>query len=228
MIQMSNTLLRELFRGLESSIHERLVVLEELIRNTEEPHAEPRGTIEQSLQITRMDPGLQERLSTIDTTLHELFALQKSIGNAMKESNRRVEDVSRALSESKLHETDVSKALAQIQARLEALETIMPSDAEEEAEAEVAEADDHVIEEEEETEVADEEEEEEEEEVVEEEEVGLEGEEFTYKGVTLFRSTDNKVYQPDEDGSIDPDAPYGLWVANPKLPEGGKITRLPN
>jgi len=48
-----------------------------------------------------------------------------------------------------------------------------------------------------------------EEEVVEEEEVGIELESFEYKGLTLYRDSDNKVYQMDDEGSIS--EPIGLW-----------------
>jgi hypothetical protein len=70
---------------------------------------------------------------------------------------------------------------------------------------EVKEEEEEEVEEEE---VEEAEEEEEEEEEVEEEE-GLELEEFEYKGITLYRDPENKVYRMDEDGSIS--EPIGVW-----------------
>ena len=52
--------------------------------------------------------------------------------------------------------------------------------------------------------------EEETEETTEEEEAeALELEEFEYKGMTLYRDPDNKVYRMDEDGAVSD--PLGLW-----------------
>ena len=42
-----------------------------------------------------------------------------------------------------------------------------------------------------------------------EEEEGIELEEFDYKGMTLYRDTENKVYRMDEDGALSD--PLGLW-----------------
>lgn len=50
-----------------------------------------------------------------------------------------------------------------------------------------------------------------EEEEQEEEEEGVELEEITYKGKTYYRDGDNQVYQPDEDGEVDTEKPYGVW-----------------
>jgi hypothetical protein len=56
-------------------------------------------------------------------------------------------------------------------------------------------------------EVEDAEEEDVEEEV--EEESSLELEEFEYKGMTLYRDPDNKVYRMDEEGALSD--PLGIW-----------------
>jgi hypothetical protein len=86
----------------------------------------------------------------------------------------------------------------------EAVETV-----EETVEEETVEAVETVEEEAEETvETLEEESEEEAEEGAEEEE-GIELEEFDYKGMTLYRDTENKVYRMDEDGALSD--PLGLW-----------------
>ena len=77
---------------------------------------------------------------------------------------------------------------------------------EEEVEEEVVEEEEEVEEE-----IEEEAEEEVEEEVEEEAEEAVEQEleEFEYKGMTLYRDSENKVYRMDEDGAISD--PIGLW-----------------
>jgi len=56
----------------------------------------------------------------------------------------------------------------------------------------------------------------------EEEAESLDLEELEYKGTTYYRETvTNKIYLPDDDGAVDPDAPLGLWN-----PQTKKIQRL--
>jgi hypothetical protein len=56
----------------------------------------------------------------------------------------------------------------------------------------------------------------------EEEAESLDLEELDYKGTTYYRDTvTNKIYLPDDDGAVDPDAPLGLWN-----PQTKKIQRL--
>ena len=56
----------------------------------------------------------------------------------------------------------------------------------------------------------------------EEEGESLDLEELEYKGTTYYRDTStNKIYLPDDDGAVDPDAPLGLWN-----PQTKKIQRL--
>ena len=92
-------------------------------------------------------------------------------------------------------------------------------------EEEVAEEEEEELAEEEEEEVAEEEEEEaeEEEEEAEEEEEGeqMELEEFEYKGMTLYRDTENKVYQMDEEGSLSD--PIGIWDESGPKPRIKKL-----
>lgn len=64
-------------------------------------------------------------------------------------------------------------------------------------------------EEEEEGEEEDKEEDEEEEDEQENEEEGIELEEFEYKGMTLYRDGESKVYSMDEDGALS--EPIGVW-----------------
>jgi len=91
--------------------------------------------------------------------------------------------------------------------------TLVPEEPEAEAEAEVQP----------EVEAAEAEEEEEAQAQPEEEEAeSLDLEELDYKGTTYYRDTvTNKIYLPDDDGAVDPDAPLGLWN-----PQTKKIQRL--
>jgi hypothetical protein len=79
-------------------------------------------------------------------------------------------------------------------------------DLEDDAEVEPDLEDDAEVEDEAEAEVEDEAEAEAEE--VEEEAVSLE--EFTYKGETYYKDSENSVYQVDQDGDVD-DTPIGMW-----------------
>ena len=80
---------------------------------------------------------------------------------------------------------------------------------EEEAEEEAEEEQEEEQEEAEEAEEAEQEQEEEEEAEEAEQEEGVELEEFEYKGMTLYRDTENKVYRMDEDGALSD--PLGIW-----------------
>jgi phage protein D len=93
--------------------------------------------------------------------------------------------------------------------------TLVPDEPEAEAEAEVQpEVEAAEAEEEEEAQAQPEEEAEEAE--------SLDLEELDYKGTTYYRDTvTNKIYLPDDDGAVDPDAPLGLWN-----PQTKKIQRL--
>jgi hypothetical protein len=53
------------------------------------------------------------------------------------------------------------------------------------------------------------------------EEEGIELEEFEYKGMTLYRDTENKVYRMDEDGALS--EPLGLWDESGPKPRIKKI-----
>jgi len=98
-------------------------------------------------------------------------------------------------------------ALADMKSRgLEVVDNkVVPIQEEEVVEEEVVE-EEEVAEEEE---VVEEEEKEEQEQEQEEQEEALELEEFEYKGMTLYRAPDNKVYRMDENNEIS--EPLGMW-----------------
>jgi hypothetical protein len=59
---MSVPMVRELFRGLETTLHERLSIIEELLRKP----LGGDGSIEQSMQIQRPDPAVLDRLAKVE------------------------------------------------------------------------------------------------------------------------------------------------------------------
>ena len=201
-------MLRELFRGLETTLHERLTIIEEMLRKP----LGGDGSIEQSMQIQRPDPAVLDRLAKVEATsarAMESFAMMIDTMNSLTQNvNKLMNEVSTVRSKILLVEAShtasvpVAEEVQQEIARREA------AAAPELAEAEAAEVDEHEEEEEE----VEEEEVEEEEVEEEEEEQELELESFVYKrnGKTYYKDPDNNVYQDDEDGNLI-DSPIGVW-----------------
>jgi hypothetical protein len=204
-------MVRELFRGLETTIHERLSIIEELLRSS----AGGDGSMEKSMQIQRPDPAVLDRLSKlesrVDKTVSMLHILNDTLNvslDAMKHTIRRLE----------ASHTATIPSPDEVQQEIAHREVTGAAELAEAEAAEVEEQEEVVEEEEEEEEVVEEEvveEEEVEEEEVEEEGEELELEEFVYKrnGKSYYRDQDNNVYQDDEDGNL-VDTPVGVW--NPK------------
>ena len=201
-MSVSTPIVRELFRNLETTIHERLSIIEELLRND--------GSMEKSMQIQRPDPAVLDRLSKLEASSAESSNTINTIKHSLDGLFETVVDLSRMIRRLEASHTAVAPAVEDVQQEIAHREV---SGAAELAEAEAAEVDEEEQEEEEEEEK---EEEEVEEEVEEEEEEGeeLELEEFVYKrnGKTYYRDQNNNVYQDDEDGNLI-DTPVGVWNA---------------
>ena len=177
----SETMLRELFRGLETTIHERLNLIEQVVRSTEKPKVplydnEFIRRIERLEELVVCQPAdtslLEERLSALEF--------------AMTEVMRRLDTPAPAPSRAPVKEEEP-----------EVIETNIVVD----------EEDEQVVEEQEE-EVA--QEEEEEELVEEEEEEELELEPFEWQDETYGKDSENQIYSLDEDGAANP-TPVGKW-----------------
>jgi hypothetical protein len=198
-IKMSVPIVRELFRGLETTLHERLTIIEELLRKP----LGGDGSIEQSMQIQRPDPAVLDRIAKVEAhnvRLAESFAMLIDTLNGLTEEISHIRNSMRVLEASHTANVPVAEEVEQEIAHREAVS------APELAEAEAAEAEE---EEEVEEEVVEEEGDEEE---AEEEEQELELESFVYKrnGKTYYRDPENNVYQDDEDGNLI-DTPIGVW-----------------
>ena len=168
-------MIRELFRSLETTLHERLSLIEQVLNTIEKPKVALYDN-EFVKRIERLEQHQRHGNSNGSTDLEQrIFALEHQSGS------RYLEDRLIALEEQ----------LAATSAELEAMKnrpTPTPQIplAEEDVECEVLE-------------------EEGEAEVAEEEEAGLELEEFQHKGVTYFKDGDNNVYTTDEDGDVLPE-----------------------
>ncbi len=203
---MSVAMVRELFRGLETTLHERLSIIEELVRKS----VGGDGSIEQSMQIQRPDPAVLDRLAKVESETAKAivgFAMMIDSMNRLTNEISLIRESVRVLQASHTASAPVAEEVQQEIAHREVVS------APELAEAEAAEADEEEeVEEEVEEEEVEEEVEEEEVEEEEEAEEELELESFVYKrnGKTYYRDPENNVYQDDEDGNLI-DTPIGVW-----------------
>ena len=210
---MASSLVHELIRGLENTIHERLAMIEEVVQRRPVVGAptsaacEPRAQDDKYMAMQRAHHYLLQRIDALEDDLSHLRGQLASVRTAPAEEPSLIPSqplvgmevipkkevvISDPTPEPISH---VDRLLMNTSARM-ALE-------EEEA-AEMAE----IAEEE-----AEEEEEEEEEmegqlDAAEEEEGGEELEEFEYKGATYYRDSDNTVYMADADGAP---CAIGVW-----------------
>lgn len=198
-------MIRELFRGMESSLHERLTLIQELLeRNSSAPSE--LGTIEKSLQIQRVDPVFTDRLSKMEGQIKKVeeghVHLMKLFDIQMKEIMKQIVETSLSFKQ------DLLQVHADLK-RLDAAQTaVVPSveEVEDEIETErlqaapeVAEAEAAELDCDNEEDEGEEENEEEAEENEESNENGLYP--LTYQGVIgkYFRDDDNDVFVETED-----------------------------
>ena len=188
---MSKEIISQLFRNLEASIHERLRVIEDLML-TSIPAPTAQVQPDELIEVTVEN---DQRLVTIVNETDERLT---KLATQIEELSKRLDAI-----------TGKDRAPNTILLS----STLVPEEPETEAEPEVQP----------EVEAAEAEEEEEAQAQPEEEEgESLDLEELEYKGTTYYRDTStNKIYLPDDDGAVDPDAPLGLWN-----PQTKKIQRL--
>lgn len=172
--KMSSEIIRELFRSLETTMRQRMDVIEEIVRASS------------SKPTVKEDPfsNIYNILNHHEVTMRSIY---ESITNLTEQltkiSNSRMPVEAVAAVESDTDDTPVEAVEAEVEAEV--------------AEAEALETPDESVEEEV-----------EEEEEVEVEELELE--QFTFKGHTYYRDSDNNVYGQDEEGDII-DEPIGTW-----------------
>lgn len=207
---MSNTgMIRELFRSLEATLHERLTLIEQVIQTIEKP------------KVPLYDHEFVSRIERLETLLRNHFTGENTtnVRDSMLEERITALEEQLASTTAELEELKQSKQ-SEVQPQ--------PSIYEDVVDNEEVDVDEEVIEEHEvleEEEIVQEEEvvEEEvvEEEVVEEEEEAqeLELEEIEYKGRTYYVDGDKNVYTTDDEGDVVSE-PIGTW-------NGKKIVPLP-
>lgn len=235
---MSNDMVRELFRGLENTLYERLRIIEDILAKQREagnPHMSgvEKNLHEISTQMQRVETETVNQINDMNTRISKWMSQLQADVNAVREELRKRKDDERPveLVQAQLEQqaaldaenaTDVEKkAKAALQKVVQGLTVQIPppptieeleeeEEAEEEEEEEEAEEEEEIVEEEA----------EEEEEVEEEEAEELV--EFTFKGKTYYHDSEYKVYIPDADGSVG--EPIGIYVADANPP---RIRRLP-
>ena len=182
---MSSQMIHELFRGLERTIHERLEMIEELVRRGPTNVSSPMETEKrESHDMEGILRGQQYLLSRIDAVEEELRHLSTE--------NKRT-----PLSLIPPHPLVGIEVTAPEQ--INAADSLLLNNS---ARKQLETSGDLFP--------AEEEEEEEEVEEEEEEEVEEELEEFEYKGVTYYKDTQQNVYKMDEHGELVTD-PIGVW-----------------
>jgi len=194
---MSEQLIHELFRGVESVVHERLVIAEDVLQK------------KQSSELAEMVKVQGYKIDSISMQLHKLseqITMLISIKASQINHPYIHHDSVAFMPQAPMPQAPMPQAASMSEPVLKNV-TIGPcvsaiDMAEEELEEEVLE--EEVLEEEEEEEVEEEEEEEE------EEAKEIELTEFIYKKKTYYKDAENQVYQIDSDGNPD-DNPIGVW-----------------
>lgn len=226
----SDTVIRELFRSLENSIHERLRMIEDVIQLGRQPFeaegdAMPGSVAEKLASIEEMMTNISSRLTVLESgqgdastsagpgadTVHVNRIGIQPQGlwvNAMKGLEIVLEPAASSAASVTNEEMEVDVA-AEEDEEEDAVIEVVEEEAAEEAEA-VAETE--AVEEAEEAEVEAEAvaEAEEAEEAEAEEEEAVELEEFQFKNTTYYRDSENQVYGLDGDGELK-EEPIGTW-----------------
>ena len=187
---MSASMIHELFRGLERTIHERLAIIEELVQR-------PQAAVASNPLQEKVD-AMAERITELEAQVRNLRVENSPLIplhplNGIEVIPKR-EVVITAVSPEPLSMAD--RLLLNTSAR-QALEKEDAGEDEEDFTQDI-------VEEEQEEEIVEEEQEEEEEEDAEE----LSS--FEYKGATYYRDSDNSVFMTDDEGELIP-TPIGVW-----------------
>ena len=182
---MSSELLHELFSGLEKSVHERLVMAEDVLHKKQESEL---------AELVRVHGYKIDALSLQLTRISEQLAQMKTPPSLLPSAMATMMTASApapapAPSAAKVAGTTLKNVM--ISPPVVAKPLLLP-----EPEVVEEEVDDAEVEEEAEEEV--------------EEEEAVELEEFTYKNKTYYKDGENQVYQLSSDGELD-DTPVGIW-----------------
>ena len=198
---MSEQLIHELFRGVESVVHERLVIAEDVLQKKQSSELAEMVKI-QGYKIDSLSMQLH-KLSDLITVLTSLKASQ--INHPFIHPDSVAFMPQATMPQATMPQAPMPQATMPQAAPMPFAEpvlknvTIGPC-------VSAIDMTEGVLEEE----VLEEEEEEEVEEEVEEEAQEVELEEFIYKKKTYYKDGENQVYQMDSDGNLD-DSPIGVW-----------------
>lgn len=184
---MSSELLHELFSGLEKSVHERLVMAEDVLHKKQESELTELVRIQGykidalSLQLSRM----AEQLAQMKTPPSLLPSAMATMMTASAPAPAPAPSVAKVAGTT-LKNVMISPPV------VAAKPVLLPEPEVVEEEVDDAEVEEEVEEEE-----------------VEEE--AMELEEFTYKGKTYAKDGENQVYQLNSEGELEDDTPIGIW-----------------
>jgi hypothetical protein len=234
---------RELIREAKNAVNARFDMLEHVISISTSPNST------NSNEVSKLYSLINQQNDEINSIKTMLYRFNDLISNIMQKietmENHTVKELTPLPSLSELlphlvitpkpqltarshHDDDYEDNIAknaceenEIHGALEEEEAAEEEAAEEETAEEAEEAPEEEAPEEEAAEEAAEEEAAEEETA---EEEGIELEEFEYKGMTLYRDTENKVYRMDEDGALS--EPLGLWDESGPKPRIKKLSNI--
>ena len=215
---MSTEVIQELCRNIETTLHDRLTVIQDILKTTKQSSVTGDSTavqtklIELEHHITNVDEytmgevrtlayntdQLEKRVELLESSMQKATETLLTLNHTIRSLQKRIDD-----------ERPVEAVEAEVEVE-ETQEAALNADADVIAtEAKAKESMTRVVEElvDEGDDEEDEEEEEEEEQEVEE----LELESFIYKKKTYARDQNNNVYNLDEEGSADVSEVVGIW-----------------
>lgn len=176
------SMIRELFRTLETTLHERLSLIEQILVSVEKPKV-PLYDNEFVKRIERLERQQSQANAAVTTDTSYLESRIAALEEQLATTHAEVEEMRMRASMSRqdpftaTHPKEASIVLPED-------DVVLPED---EVEGEVLE-----------------------EEVVEEEEEALELEPLEYRGITYYKDAENNVYGTDEEGAVIPE-PIARW-----------------
>ena len=203
---MSEQLIHELFRGVESVVHERLVIAEDVLQKKQSSELAEMVKI-QGYKIDSLSMQLH-KLSDLITVLTSLKASQ--INHPFIHPDSVAFMPQAPMPQAPMPQAPMPQATMPQAAPMPFAEPVLKNVTIGPCVSAIDMAEEVLEEEVLEEEVLEEEEEEEVEEEVEEEAQEVELEEFIYKKKTYYKDGENQVYQMDSDGNLD-DSPIGVW-----------------
>jgi hypothetical protein len=219
---MSTEVIQELCRNIETTLHDRLTVIQDILKTTKQSSVTGDSTavqtklIELEHHITNVDEytmgevrtlaynndQLEKRVELLESSMQKAAETLLTLNHTIRSLQKRIDDerpVEAVEAEVEVEETQ--------EAALNADADVIATEAK--AKESMTRAVEELVDEGDDADDEEEEEEEEEEQEVEEEELELES--FIYKKKTYARDQNNNVYNLDEEGSADVSEVLGIW-----------------